>query len=107
MIKKMILLVVLALLVMPFASLAQSPAAPAKSIQDLSATDVADDSITVLSKGDTGVPGYVHQQYAFLCFGVLQLTDYYGVPLDPKDENALRLERQMCAKQHFADDGSD
>lgn len=107
MIKKMVVFVVLAFLVVPFASLAQSPASPGKSIQDLSATDVADDSITVLSKDDTGVPGYVHQQYAFNCFGELQLVDYYGAPLDPKDPNILRLERQMCSPRFFGDDGDE
>jgi hypothetical protein len=107
MIKKMTLFVVLALLAVPFASLAQSPAGPGKSIQDLSATDVADDSITVLSKDDTGVPGYVHQTYAFNCFGELQLIDYYGAPLDPKDPNVLRVERQMCSARYFGDSNSE
>jgi hypothetical protein len=74
--KKMAVFVVLAFLVVPFASLAQSPASSGKSIQDLSVNDVADDSVTVLSKEDTGVPGYVHQQYAFNCFGELRLVDY-------------------------------
>jgi hypothetical protein len=87
--------------------LAQSPASPGKSIQDLSVSDVADDSITVLSKDDTGVPGYVHQAYAFNCFGELQLIDYYGAPLDPKDPNVLRLERQMCSQRFFGDDADD
>jgi hypothetical protein len=107
MIKKMSLFVVLALLAAPFVSLAQSPAGPGKSIQDLSATDVADDSIVVLSKEDTGVPGYVRQQYAFNCFGELQLIDYYGAPLDPKDPNVLRVESQMCSARYFGDSGSE
>jgi hypothetical protein len=37
----------------------------------------------------------------------VQITDYYGAPLDPKDAKAVLFERQMCAQRTFADDGSD
>jgi hypothetical protein len=104
MIKKLLVFTILTFLLVPFASFAQSPA---KSIEDLSVADVADDSIVVLSQEETGVPGYVYQKYAFLCFGQFRLVDHYGAPIDPKDPNVLRFERQMCSKQEFADDGSD
>jgi hypothetical protein len=107
MIKKLAAFIVLTFLVVPFASLAQSPAGTEKSIQSLSATDIADDSIVVISQEETGVPGYVRQQVASVCFGEVQITDYYGAPLDPKDEKAVLFERQMCAQRTFADDGSD
>ena len=67
MIKKMAAFIVLAFLAVPFASLAQSPSSPEKSIENLNVTDIADDSIVVLSKEETDVPGYVHEKYAFLC----------------------------------------
>ena len=105
--KKLVTFIILTFLLVPFASLAQSPAGTRKSIQDLSVADVADDSIVVLSQEETGVPGYVYQKYAFLCFGQFRLVDHYGAPIDPKDPNTLRFERQMCSKQEHADDGSD
>ena len=107
MIRKLAAFVVLTFLVVPFASLAQSPAGTEKSIQNLSAADMADDSIVVISTEETGVPGYVRQQYASLCFGEVQITDHYGARLDPKDQQALLFERQMCAQRTFGDDGSD
>ena len=105
--KKLVALIIFTLLLVPFASLAQNPAGTGKSIQDLNVADVAEDSIVVLSQEETGVPGYVHQKYAFLCYGQLRLIDYYGAPLDPKDPNAVRFERQMCSQQEYKNDGSD
>jgi len=107
MIKKFAAFIFLTVLIPPFASFAQSPAGSAKSIQDINLADVADDSIVMLSSEDTGVPGYVHQKYAFLCAGELRLVDHYGGPIDPKDPSAIQFERQMCAQQQHADDGSD
>lgn len=104
MIKKLALFIVLTLLAAPFASLAQSPG---KSIQNLSAADVADNSIVVLSKEESGVPGYARQQYAINCFGELQVIDYYGAPVDPKDQQTILAERRMCARLIFGDDTDD
>ena len=101
MIKKLALFIVLAFLVVPFSSMAQSPG---KSSQNLSAADFAEDSIVVLSKDETGVPGYARQQVAMNCFGELQVIDYYGAPVDPKDRNVILNERRMCAKLIFGDD---
>ena len=105
--KKLAAFIVLTFLLVPFASLAQTPGSAEKSIENLSVADIADDSIVVLSQEETGAPGYVNQKYAFLCFGEFRLVDYYGAPIDPKDENVLRFERQMCSKQHFNDAGTD
>lgn len=107
MMKKMFAFIVLAFLAVPFASFAQSPSSPEKSIENLSVTDIADDSIVVLSQEETVVPGYVHEKYAFNCFGELMLVDYYGSALDPNDKDALQFERAMCARQQNNDyDGS-
>jgi hypothetical protein len=103
MIKKMAAFVILAFLAVPFASFAQSPSSPEKSIENLNVMDIPEDSIVVLSKEETGVPGYVHQKYAYYCGGEFKLVDYYGAAFDPKDQNVLRFERQMCSRQQNND----
>jgi hypothetical protein len=103
MIRKMAAFIVLAFLTVPFASLAQSPSSPAKSIESLSAMDISEDSIVILSQEETGVPGYVHQKYAYNCGGEFKLVDYYGSAFDPKDQSVLRFERQMCSRQQNND----
>ena len=85
--------IVLAFLAVPFASFAQSP----------SSLTLAYDSILVLSNEETGVPGYVHQTYAFNCFGQLKLVDYYGSAFDLKDKDVLQFERMMCSRQQNND----
>ena len=79
--------IVLAFLAVPFASFAQSPSSPEKSIENLTVTDIADDSIFVLSTEETGVPGYVHEKYAFNCFGELKLVDYDGSAFHLKEKD--------------------
>jgi hypothetical protein len=104
---KMFAFIVLAFLAVPFAALAQSPSGSVKSIETLSAADIPEDSIVVLSQGETGFPGYVHQKYAFSCLGELRLVDYYGSAFDPKDQDVLQFERVMCTRQKMNDyDGS-
>ncbi len=103
MIKKTAAFIVLAFLVLPFGALAQSPSSSAKSIENLNVADIGDDSIVVLSKEETGVTGYVHQKYAYACFGEWRLVDYYGAAFEPTDQNVLQLERSMCSRQHFDD----
>ena len=102
MMKKIVGFIVVAFLAVPFASLAQSPSTPEKSFENLSVTDIPDDSI-VLSQEETGVPGYVHEKYAFNCFGELKLVDHYGSPIDPKDKDVLQFERMMCSRQQNND----
>jgi hypothetical protein len=107
MMKKMVPFIVVAFLAVPFASFAQSPSTPEQSIENLSITDIPDDSIVVLSQQETGVPGYVHEKYAFNCLGELKLVDYYGAAFDPNDKDVLQFERAMCARQQNNDyDGS-
>ena len=107
MIKKLAAFIVLTFLVVPYASLAQSPAGAGKSIENLSAADVADDSIVVLSSEETGVAGYVHQKYAFLCLGEVAFVDHYGAPIDSNDQSILLREQQICAKRQLDDDTSE
>ena len=103
MMKKMVGVIVLAFLAVPFASLAQSPTIPEKSIENLSVTDIPNDSIVVLSKEETDIPGYLHETYAFNCLGELKLVDYYGAAIDPKDLDVIQFERVMCARQQNND----
>ena len=103
MIKKMVGFIAFAFLALPFASFAQSPSSPEKSIENLSVTDIPEDSIVVLSQEETNVPGYLHQKYTFRCLGELKLVDYYGPAFNPKDQNVLWFERMMCARQRHND----
>jgi hypothetical protein len=99
MMKKMFPFIVVAFLAVPFASFAQSPWG---SIENLGAY-VPEDSIVVLSREETGEPGYVHEKYAFYCLGELRLVDYYGSAFDPKDQDVLEFERIMCSRQKMND----
>jgi hypothetical protein len=99
MMKKMFPFIVVAFLAVPFASFAQSPWG---SIENLGAY-VPEDSIVVLSREETGEPGYVHEKYAFYCLGELRLVDYYGSAFDPKDQDVIQFERTLCARQKMND----
>src|SRR5262249_22538390 len=95
--------IVLAFLAVPFVALAQSSI----SLETLNAVDIPQDSIVVLSQEETGVPGYIHEKYAFSCLGELRLVDYYGSAFDPKDPDVLPVERGMRPGQKMNDyDGS-
>ena len=99
MMKQIFAFIVLAFLAVPFASFAQSPWG---SIENLGAY-VPEDSIVVLSREETGEPGYVHEKYAFYCLGELRLVDYYGSAFNPKDQDVLEFERTLCARQKMND----
>jgi len=73
------------------------------SLETLNAVDIPPDSIVVLSQEETGLPGYIHEKYAFSCLGELRLVDYYGSAFDPKDPEVLQFERVMCARQKMND----
>ena len=103
MIKKVFAFIVLAFLSVPFASMAQSPQSSEKAIENLSVTDIADDSIIMLSKDETSVPGYVHAKYAFNCLGELRLVDYYGAAFDVNNKDVIQFERAMCSRQQMND----
>ena len=99
MLKQMFPFIVVAFLAVPFASFAQSPWG---SIENLGAY-VPEDSIVVLSREETDIPGYVHQKYAFHCLGELRLVFYYGSAFDPNDQDVIQFERTLCARQKMND----
>jgi hypothetical protein len=99
MMKQMFAFIVVAFLAVPFASFAQSPWG---SIE-INVADIPEDSIVVLSKEETGEPGYIHEKYAFYCLGELRLVDYYGSAFDPKDQDVIQFERTLCARQKMND----
>ena len=74
------------------------------------ADSVGDDShgsITMISKEETGIPGYFHQKYVFDhpdCLGS-EPVDYYGPAIDPSDENVVARERQFCGQSFWGRDG--
>ena len=106
MIRTVTTLVLLAILALATESFAQSSNSSGKSTNEINIADIPEGSIIVLSTEDTDVPGYVHQRYAYNCFGTTQLVDYYGSAFDPKDASVLSRERGICVRQHFnLDDG--
>ena len=106
MMKRIVVFIVLAILVVPIASSAQSSNSSGKSIEDLNIRDVPEGSIVLLSAEETEIPGYIHQRYAYNCFGEFQTVDYYGAAIDPKDPSLLSTERSLCIRSHFnLDDG--
>jgi hypothetical protein len=79
------------------------------SLETLNLADIADDSIVVLSKFESGVPGVVHMKYAYvnsICSGGLQLVDYYGAEFDLNDRSLRRIESQRCSRESH-DSGGD
>jgi hypothetical protein len=64
----------------------------------LNIADTSNDTIVVISKEETDIPGYVHEKYAFVdqrCGGA-QIVDYYGPAVDPNDPNVHKLEQKVC-----------
>ncbi len=62
-------------------------------------------NIVMLSKEETGIPGYYHQKYVFEhpdCFGRIPV-DFYGAAIDTTDVNVLENERRMCSKSTWGD----
>lgn len=107
MIRKAVL-VVFVLLFAPAISLAQG-SGNVTSIENLKLTDIADDSIVVLSKQESGLSGLVNVKYAYVnsnCPGGVQLIDYYGPEFDPHDRTVRRTEQQLCS-QISHDNGGD
>jgi hypothetical protein len=104
MIVKASVFVVLVFLCVPSVSFAQSSGSAANSIESLNLQDIADDSIVMLSKEETGVPGYIHAKYAFIhgaCPGRVQLVDYSGPAFDVNDRTVLKNEQKKCSQQAY------
>jgi hypothetical protein len=100
--RKIFVFVVMAFLVAPVVSLAQNSDGSAISIESLNLADIANDSIIVLSKEDSGTAGgYTHTKFAYVhsdCPGGLQVVNYSGGPVDPKDQSLRRSERKLCSQ---------
>ena len=103
MMKNIFAFIVLAFLAVPFVALGQSSI----SLETLSVADIPNDSISVFSEEETGIPGYIHQKYAFRCLGELRLVDYYGAAFEPNNQDVLQFERVMCARQKMNDYDTD
>ncbi len=72
---------------------------PARSdAQPIDPRTLPNGTIVVLRTEETGVPGYVHQQYMFVddaCPGS-KIVDYYGPPIDPNDPDLRNRELRLC-----------
>ncbi|HEX6173093.1 MAG TPA: hypothetical protein VF089_03695 [Candidatus Binatia bacterium] len=92
----------------PAPSLAQNSGS-VTSLETFNLADIADDSIVVLSKSESGVPGVAHVKYVYvnsICSGGLQLVDYYGGEFDANDRRLRRDEGQRCSRESH-DTGGD
>jgi hypothetical protein len=93
----------------PLASLAQSSGSTEKSIQNLNLQDIAEDSVIVLSKEESGIAGYFLTEYAYIdsaCPDGIQLVFYSGPTVDINDRS-LRLNEQRLCSQRVYDSGGD
>ena len=100
---------VLVSLCVPVISSAQSTGSTASSIESLNLQDIADESIVVLSKEETGLAGYLNVKYAFVdsvCGGGVQLVHYSGPAFDLNDPIMLKNELRQCSG-HTYDSGGD
>ena len=104
MIRKMAAFIVLAFLAVPFASLAQSPSSPEKSIESLSAMDISEDSIVVLSKEETRRARLrsCRSMHIIVAENLSWLITT-APPLIRRTKDVLRFERQMCSRQQNND----
>jgi hypothetical protein len=78
------------------------------SPESINLADVPDESIVVLSKQESGIPGYVFVKYAFVhsdCSGGYQLIEHYGAPFDVNDPTIRRAERKYCSQAGDERDG--
>jgi len=105
---KAVVLVVI-ILFAPAVSLSQESGS-VTSIETLNLADIADDSIVVLSKNESGIPGVVNVKYAYVnsvCSGGVQLVDYYGSEFDPNDRSLRRSEVRRCSEDSHDDEDGD
>ena len=95
--------------VVPLLSWAQNSDRTAGSSVSLNIADIADDSIILLSKEESDLPGYINAKYAYVhsdCPGRLALVDYFGTSFDVNDPRVHAFERIQCVRQgHDDSDG--
>ena len=100
MMRKVFTFILMAFLVAPVSSFAESSSSE-KSTEDPIFADIADDSTIVLSTDETDIPGYTHQECAFRYLGELRLVDYDGSVFDPKDRDVLQFEPMKCSRHPY------
>jgi hypothetical protein len=92
--------VLMAILFLPLAAHGQD----LSRSEEINTANVANNTLMVISEEETGVPGYVHQRYAFVshaCPAGFQIIDYYGAPIDRNDPSLLVREGAMCTDRSF------
>ncbi len=68
------------------------------SAQPVNPRNLPNGTIVILRTEETGVPGYVHQQYMFVDSACPEskIVDYYGPPIDPNDPDLKNRELRYC-----------
>jgi hypothetical protein len=92
--------VFMAILFLPLAAYGQD----LSRSEEINTANVANNTFVLIGEEDTGVPGYVHQRYAFVshaCPAGFQIIDYYGAPIDRNDASLQIRERNMCSDLSF------
>ncbi len=77
-------------------TLLYSPVASGAQVVD--PRSVSNGTIVILKTEETGIPGYVHQQYLFVDAACPEskIVDYYGPPIDPNDPDLRSRELRLC-----------
>lgn len=99
---KMALLAALVFWLVPLLSWAQNSDRNAGSADSLNLSDIADDSIIMLSKEESDLPGYINAKYAYVhsdCPGRFALVNYFGTAFDVNDPRIHFFERIQCVRQ--------
>ena len=95
-------------LCVPLVSLAQSSGSTA--VQNLNLQDIAEDSVVVLSKEESGIAGYFQSEYAYLdsaCPDGIQLVYHSGPAVDVNDRSLRFNERSLCSQRVYDSGGDD
>jgi hypothetical protein len=94
----------------PMLSLAQSSGGATNSLESLNLRDVADGSIVILSKEESGTSGYINAQYVYVhsdCPGGAQVVHYNGPTFDINDRAVLQNERRKCSHSTYETSSDD
>jgi len=89
-------------IVLAFLLLASNSAQSRGVVEAMKEIDISahpNGSIVILNTEETGLPEYVHTQYAFIdqkCGAVL--VDRYGSPVNPNDKELKQVEQQLCSE---------
>src|SRR5574341_2122572 len=94
----------------PLVSLAQSSGSTERSVQNLNLQDIAEDSVVVLSKEESGITGYFQTEYAYVdsaCPDGIQLVYYSGPSVDVSNQSLRFNERKLCTQRVYDSGGDD